>query len=144
GMKSTDIIYWKQNEKVSFYDENGKEREKFEKLSYPRIFLAKVFNGEQIDGLPPLEPRPILSEEVRHARAKALLTASGAKIDIDDRNNAFYRGGDSDTLFLPKQSQFDSSDYFYATALHELGHWTGHFSRLNRDMMYPVGSSGYA
>ncbi|WP_375661756.1 zincin-like metallopeptidase domain-containing protein, partial [Bartonella sp. CR127HXZ] len=87
-----------------------------------RIFLAKVFNGEQIDGLPPLEPRPILSEEVRHARAKALLTASGAKIDIDDRNHAFYRGGDSDTLFLPKQSQFDSSGYFYATALHELGH----------------------
>ncbi|WP_208438665.1 zincin-like metallopeptidase domain-containing protein [Bartonella grahamii] len=144
GMKSTDIIYWKQNEKVSFYDDDGKKHEKFEKLSYPRIFLAKVFNGEQIDGLPPLEPRPILSEEVRHARAKALLTASGAKIDIDDRNHAFYRGGDNDTLFLPKQSQFDSSDYFYATALHELGHWTGHFSRLNRDMMYPVGSSGYA
>ncbi|WP_208441905.1 zincin-like metallopeptidase domain-containing protein [Bartonella raoultii] len=144
GMKSTNIIYWKQDEKTYFYDEDGKKYETLKKLSEPRIFLAKVFNAEQIDGLPQLESRPILSEEIRYARAEALLAASGAKIDSGDRKHAFYRGGDIDTLFLPETKQFDSKDSFYATALHELGHWTGHTSRLNRDMTYPIGSLGYA
>ncbi|UTO27660.1 zincin-like metallopeptidase domain-containing protein [Bartonella harrusi] len=143
-MKSTSILYWKQDEKKSFYDEDGKQQERSEKLSRPRLFLAKVFNGEQIDGLPDLESRPLLSEEIRHAKAEALLTASGAKIDSGDRKHAFYRGGDIDTIFLPEQDQFDSKDYFYATVLHELCHWTGHSSRLNRDITYPIGSSGYA
>ncbi|EJF82643.1 zincin-like metallopeptidase domain-containing protein [Bartonella rattimassiliensis] len=144
GMKSTNIIYWKHDEKISVYDENGNKHEKLKPLSEPRLFLAKVFNGEQIDGLPPLEPRPILSEEIRYARAETLLASSGAKIDSGDRNHAFYRGGDIDTLCLPKRQQFDSKDSFYAAALHELGHWTGHSSRLNRDIIYPIGSLGYA
>ena len=29
-------------------------------------------------------------------------------------------------------------------ALHELGHWTGHADRLNRDMAHPFGTEGYA
>ncbi|GAA4664369.1 ArdC-like ssDNA-binding domain-containing protein [Bartonella pachyuromydis] len=67
GMKSTNIIYWKRDETVPFYDKDGKEYEKLKLLSEPRLFLAKVLNGEQIDGLPQLEPRPILSEEIRYA-----------------------------------------------------------------------------
>ncbi|WP_345119220.1 zincin-like metallopeptidase domain-containing protein [Bartonella pachyuromydis] len=73
-----------------------------------------------------------------------MLATSGAKIDVSDKKYAFYRGGDVDTIFLPEQHQFDSKDSFYATALHELGHWTRHSSRLTRDTMYPVGSLGYA
>ena len=37
-----------------------------------------------------------------------------------------------------------SADKYYATALHELGHWTGYESRLNRDLAHPFGSEGYA
>lgn len=33
---------------------------------------------------------------------------------------------------------------YYSTALHELGHWTGHDSRLNRDLSSPFGTDGYA
>ena len=33
---------------------------------------------------------------------------------------------------------------FAATALHELAHWTGHPSRLNRDLQNRFGSSAYA
>ena len=39
---------------------------------------------------------------------------------------------------------FKTADAYYATALHELGHWTGHPSRLDRDLAHPFGSEGYA
>ena len=32
----------------------------------------------------------------------------------------------------------------FVTALHELGHWTGHLNRLDRDLGEPFGSIGYA
>ena len=39
---------------------------------------------------------------------------------------------------------YKRQDNYYATALHELGHWTGHASRLGRDLEHPFGSEGYA
>jgi hypothetical protein len=45
---------------------------------------------------------------------------------------------------LPPRDSFPSPDAYYATALHELGHWTGHPSRLDRDLAHPFGSVGYA
>src|SRR5688572_6631535 len=44
----------------------------------------------------------------------------------------------------PERAQFHAADGYYATALHELGHWTGHQTRLNRDLAHPFGSEGYA
>ena len=38
---------------------------------------------------------------------------------------------------------FLSEGAYYATALHELGHWSGHSSRLNRDLNNPFGSKEY-
>jgi antirestriction protein ArdC len=35
---------------------------------------------------------------------------------------------------VPELSQFDSPELFYATLFHELGHSTGHETRLNRDL----------
>ncbi len=45
---------------------------------------------------------------------------------------------------MPGKAKFASAANYYATALHELGHWTGHASRLNRDLAHPFGSVGYA
>ena len=39
---------------------------------------------------------------------------------------------------------FRSDRNYYATALHELGHWTGHESRLNRPLMNEFGTPAYA
>lgn len=49
-----------------------------------------------------------------------------------------------DQIVLPVPGQFESKDLYYATALHELGHWTGHKSRLDRDMGGSFGSEAYA
>jgi putative DNA primase/helicase len=59
------------------------------------------------------------------------------------QNRAFYRLR-TDSIHLPDKGQFPSADNYYAIALHELGHWTGHPSRLGRDLAHPFGSEGYA
>jgi putative DNA primase/helicase len=76
-------------------------------------------------------------------RAEAILRASGAVIQHGGQNRAFYRLR-TDSIHLPDKGQFPSADNYYATALHELGHWTGHPSRLGRDLAHPFGSEGYA
>ena len=59
-------------------------------------------------------------------------------------DHAFYRLAD-DSITLPVRAQFASADGYYATALHEVGHATGHPSRLNReDLGHPFGSAAYA
>jgi antirestriction protein ArdC len=45
---------------------------------------------------------------------------------------------------LPSKNRFANPSDYYVTALHELGHWTGHPNRLDRDLGDPFGSIGYA
>ncbi len=58
-------------------------------------------------------------------------------------NSAFYSSS-QDFIQLPEKEQFLSQTDYYATVLHELGHWTGHHSRLNRDMGGDRHSKAYA
>lgn len=150
GEKGTHIVYWKFNEEKKatdeqgrpVLDENGKQKTITVQLERPRSFTAVVFNATQIDGLPPLETRPAGPEPERHALAETILADSGAKIQ-QERDRAFYRPS-TDSITLPERNQFSTADNYYATALHELGHWTGHPSRLDRDLSHPFGSEGYA
>ena len=152
GSKGTPILYWKFTEEQKVTDEQGqpvlnpetgKPKTLTVSLERPRSFMAVVFNAEQIDGLPPLEVRPLGPEPERHARAEAILAHSGAEIQHQAGDRAFYRPS-TDRITLPERAQFSTADAYYATALHELGHWTGHPSRLERDLSHPFGSEGYA
>lgn len=152
GSKGTAIVYWKFTEEHKATDEQGrpildpetgKPKTLTVSLERPRSFMAVVFNAEQIDGLPPLESKPLGSEPERHARAELILTHSGADIRHQSGDRAFYRPS-TDQITLPERAQFSTADTYYATALHELGHWTGHPSRLDRDLSHPFGSEGYA
>lgn len=150
GETGTPIQYWKFSEEQTRTDESGKPvlddkgqpvKEEV-RLERPRVFFATVFNAEQIDGLPPMQPRK-QQEWNAIERAEAMLQASGAVIRHGGQNRAFYRPA-TDSIHLPDKAQFPCADNYYATALHELGHWTGHASRLDRDLAHPFGSEGYA
>ena len=94
--------------------------------------------------MPPLELKPQQENEWEAIeRAEHILQASGAKITHAPGDRAFYRPS-TDSITLPEKSQFPQPDAYYATALHELGHWTGHPTRLDRDLAHPFGSEGYA
>ncbi len=151
GEKGTQIQYWKWTEDVNAVDENGrpltddsgKALRQSVRLQKPRVWSATVFNASQILGLPEMEQQPVLPEWERHQQAEAILNDSLANINYQPSNRAFYSPS-TDIITLPQRAQFTSMDSFYATALHELGHWTGHHNRLNRDLAHPFGSEGYA
>lgn len=104
----------------------------------------RVFNGGIIEGIPEREKRTIdPSEKVE--RAEKLLEHWNdyeAKI-LYGGDRAFYRL-ESDEVHSPQREAFKNLHEFYGTNFHEIGHSTGHFSRLNRDLSGAFGSEKYA
>jgi N12 class adenine-specific DNA methylase/antirestriction protein ArdC/phage/plasmid primase-like uncharacterized protein len=149
GEKGTGVQYWKFTEEHIKKDADGKPVRDGEgnpvkevvQLERPRGFFAVVFNGEQIDGLPPLQKKEHTWNPIE--RAEGILTASGADIHHNGGSRAFYRPL-TDSIHLPDKGQFPTAENYYGTALHELGHWSGHKDRLHRDLIHPYGSEGYA
>lgn len=151
GEKGTPVQYWKFSEEQNKLDDQGKPVldgnnqpvKEVVQLERPRVFMATVFNAEQIDGLPPIEiKKPVQSWEANE-RAENILVASGANINHSYSDRAFYRSS-TDSIHMPEKHQFPTEGNYYATALHELGHWTGHETRLSRDLGNPFGSEAYA
>lgn len=149
GEKGTTIQYWKFHEEhikqdnagKPVLDEQGNPLKVQVNLERPKVFYATVFHASQIDNMPELikkEPDWSLIE-----RAEKLLLNSGASIIHSEADRAFYRLS-TDSIHLPPKEQFKSGANYYATALHELGHWSGHPSRLDRDLGHPFGSDAYA
>ena len=103
-----------------------------------------MFNCSLMDGVPAKE-KPQIDVNDRNDRAEAILDywdKNEAKI-VYGGSQAFYRT-DTDEVHLPERADFKSMQEFYSTALHEIGHSTGHESRLNRDLSGRFGSEGYA
>lgn len=103
-----------------------------------------VFNVAQCDGLPRsmIGDVPTLPERKAIPIAEALVAATGADFRIGG-SRAFYSPLD-DYVAVPPQPLFNDQINYYRTALHELAHWTGHESRLARDLSGEFGSQSYA
>jgi putative DNA primase/helicase len=150
GEKGALVEYWKFTEERPLLDEqgkpvldeHGKQKSELVQLDRPRVFRAVVFNAKQMDGVPELAKERAYGWNPEE-RAEQILTASGARIIHDQADRAFYTSG-LDQIHLPPKSQFPDATAYYSTSLHELGHWTGHKSRLDRDLAHPFGSEGYA
>ena len=115
GQRGTPILVWHRSGGPS---------------STPVAQTYKVFNAEQCGGLVEWEPEsaaPIWQEE----RARRILRASGAAFKSSRDGQARYDLR-TDCIELPPEGSFPDSDAYLRTALHELGHWTGHPARLNR------------
>lgn len=121
--------------------ESGKTDE--QRRRGPSVFLFTVFNGSMVEGMPEQAKRQVPDITWRHGECERLLAESGASINHDGGDRAFYRPL-SDTIHLPVKEAFESATGFFATALHELGHWSGHETRLNRDQSGVFGTESYA
>ncbi|NCR26748.1 MAG: hypothetical protein GPJ25_10165 [Microcystis aeruginosa LE13-04] len=58
-------------------------------------------------------------------------------------DRAFY-SPERDDIRQTELSSFQSLAGYYGTAIHELAHWTGHKTRLNRNLSGGFGSQSYA
>ncbi|MEG3177711.1 zincin-like metallopeptidase domain-containing protein [Sphingomonas sp. RB3P16] len=103
-----------------------------------------VFNVDQCEGLPEaLTATPDMPAEAEILpQVRVLIAASGADFHVGG-GEAYYSPG-GDYVAVPPQAAFGEPINWYRTALHELGHWTGHKSRLDRDQRGSFGSGDYA
>ncbi|ABD89447.1 ArdC family protein [Rhodopseudomonas palustris] len=110
----------------------------------PFLKRFTVFNTDQCEGLPKdvasavIPPPPGQIEP----QAEALIAATGADFRIGG-SRAYYNTA-GDFVQVPPPAAYFEPINWHRTAFHELGHWTGHASRLNRDHSGSHGSKSYA
>ena len=151
GEKGSLVEYWKYSDQQPELDakgkpvmgEDGKPKMVEVMLEKPQVFRAVVFNAQQMDNVPELSKAPRMYEWDPNERAESILKSSGAKIYHDQSDRAFYSPS-KDEIHLPARDQFKDQTAYYSTALHELGHWTGHEQRLGREFGGSFGSVEYA
>lgn len=102
-----------------------------------------VFNVAQVDSLPePADLDSELPEHERMAAAEAFVAATQADIRIGG-NQPMYVSS-LDFIAMPALGQFCDAGSYYATLLHECGHWTGASHRLDRQLGNRFGTKAYA
>lgn len=92
---------------------------------FPKVF--SVFNIGQVDGI---GAESESAAPIVHSDAAAIVAGAGA--DIRHGGNSAHYVPALDYVQLPERGQFFTEDHYWSTAFHELGHWTGHASRLAR------------
>lgn len=147
GERSSLVVFWKEVE-VKGADEASENEGGSDGAPRKRLFAraSYAFNVAQVDGYSIEEPQgPGFDAD---ERCEALIAASGADIR-EGGNRAYYSPGE-DYIKLPPRSSFVGSDTsspreaYYSTAFHELTHWTGHETRLGRDLSGRFKSEAYA
>lgn len=143
--QSTPALFWKRFTKKVVDEETGEERE--ETRSMARTF--NVFNLAQVE----------VVDEEKFAKAvipDPIEVDDEATPDIEECKEWFapipadFKVGSpaysprNDVVFMPKLSDFEAPEYFYGTLAHELTHWTGHKSRLDRPKHDQWGDDAYA
>lgn len=153
GEQSTLAVLYKPMSKEA-HDEDGQvvrdEQGNIKMVQFALLRTHCLFNIEQTEDLPAEEQKHDECDDqlafIDHAPAEQLLVASGARIEHRYGDHAFYQPV-RDLIQLPTKGQFEDVGSYYATALHELTHWSGHLSRLNRDGItggHAFGSAEYA
>ncbi len=134
GSKGTPIVFWK----TLLVERDEQVR---------RVPLARgyvVFNAEQIDGaeFEPLPERQLVEPIVAAQKIVNEYLARGPSISYGHELAAYSPS--SDHVLMPTMCDFVSAERFHATLFHELGHSTGHQSRLGRDMSGMMGDHSYS
>jgi antirestriction protein ArdC len=120
------------------------ERDGDEPNAIPFLKRFTVFNTDQCQNLPDAFATAALPvpDGLILPHAEALIAATGADFRIGGER-AFYSSS-HDFIQVPRPDAYFEPINWHRTALHELGHWVGHASRLGRDLSGAFGSALYA
>jgi antirestriction protein ArdC len=142
GERGTTVVY--ADRFTPDEERRRAERDGDEPSAIPFLKRFTVFNTDQCENLPAAlttAPAPI-PEGFIVPHAEALIAATGADFRIGGER-AFYSPS-HDFIQVPRPDAYFEPINWHRTALHELGHWCGHPSRLARDLSGGFGSALYA
>lgn len=148
---SAKVVYWrfmtvpKDEEEISKAEWKAmskKEKEQAEKdgktKTIPLCKYHQVFNRDQCEGLPEAK-----STEGPESSETIMAFVKDAGVKVRDGGMAAYNST-KDMVYMPPLETFRSSDDYHSVLFHEVTHWTGHKSRLNRDLNNRFGDEAYA
>lgn len=116
-------------------DGEKKERKIFIGWSIYEVFNADQQEGAEYDAS---KPQQVWTES---ADAEEILNFADGFIRYKEQEGAYYSPRE-DRIVLPIREQFTSTEAFYGTAFHEIIHFTGHETRLNRFSSNAVAAFG--
>lgn len=128
GEKSSLVVFWKMLDRNGLAD--GVDSSISGKL--PLLRYYNLFNLEQCEGV----ESP--TQEVQTYQFNPIEKAEQIVSEMKDRPEISYGSNKasympiSDRVRMPNETQFEKSEEFYSVLFHELGHSTGHKSRLSR------------
>lgn len=144
--KTSDIQAIRTAEGKVIKDDAGVTQTKTVEFDKPQRGQAFLFNGSQLKDMQPLDEFIAKQDEGQtlspNERAAKLIEDSKAVI-IHGGQEAYY-DKQRDAIFMPEPEHFENETKYFQAAIHQLAHWTGHESRLNRPMEGKFGSLDYA
>jgi antirestriction protein ArdC len=126
-MSSNELRPKTENGKAVVNKEGNQKMERV-KLEVPVPVQAWLYNGKDLVGLRELKVKP--QEHSPIERAQAILANSKVVFESAQLIPFYDRGTDS--IRMPEKEEFAKPELYYASALHQLAHWTGHETRMNR------------
>jgi len=141
GEHGTKIIFWNVTAGAVLDKDTGEERkQKRFLLREYTIFNLSQCGGAALDRYRVVRPTTKFTD---FGPAEGAIKATGA--DVRHGGNRAFFNTTEDYIRLPVKEAFASPASYYSTALHELAHWTGHETRLNRiDKTARFGSNAYS
>jgi len=142
GEKGSTIVFYKQLERDEDLEEDDTTNQTRAVIRY-----SHVFNGDQVDGWSVAKTAAVAD----HTKfAKAVCFINSLPSDIKHGSDTAYFSPAQDRIFMPNQSMFRNTEAgsaiesYYAVLFHEHIHWSGHHTRLGRDLSGKFGSASYA
>ena len=136
GEIGTPILFWGSYEKKK----KGQD-EQAESILFVRYYT--VFNAQQIEGMEDelADTQEVIQFNPIERADKLLREFADAPQIVHEKQRAYYNKID-DLINMPRKNSFHSIEEYYSTLFHELGHSTGHKSRLNRKSLNTINSFG--
>ena len=136
GQKSTMIIYYDLIESKNTNEDGSKKK-------IPLLKYYNVFNLDQTTLKNKVDINETIDPTLQNYDIENVISSFDCPIIRAAQDKACYSPSE-DKIYLPTTGQFKTLHGYYATALHEISHATGHASRLNRKLLNGFASSEYA
>ncbi|MCA0360656.1 MAG: ssDNA-binding domain-containing protein [Armatimonadetes bacterium] len=140
GERSTPIVFW------DTYSGKDPEEERIEDRPKGRPYakLFHVFNADQVEGFKTIRDEFIRDSFAEPEASDHFSFFSQIPSDVRFCGTVAGYSGITDSIRMPDKWRFPSEKALCSVLAHEHIHWTGHESRLKRNLTGRFGSESYA